>query len=329
MKFIKNVWFKLRDKIIASYNKRPLKRPDSDHHWTTIYYGARGSCKTLHQSWETLNVLNYLTALYLKYPRLKKSIVFTNSKLHKKIETEYKELIYYWNEPEDFHFCPRKKCWRGKNKHTLHGAYLIFDDIANILPANNWNNTPAWMRKIFLEGRHFSIRVIANLQDPFSCDINFRRSIDMAYKFTKIFGNDDPDETKPEVKRIFGMYRRRKIDAETLWRYGDLPEQTIRLLMTQREEENKQLKEMGKEMDIIYDESWRGSYHLYNRTGKLFFGLFNIGSTEIYDTLQDVQEYEPRGFLHKELNCIDPRHNHTDPKAINYCGHKKIIHDLV
>lgn len=319
----------LLEKMRKWWRKRPIKKPETDKNWTTIYYGQRGSGKTLHQSREVLNILKYLKKLYYNRPELPHAIVFTNSKLSPTIENDYKDYLHYWDEPDDFRFCPRKNCWKGKTKHRLHGAYLIFDDLANILPAANWNNTPMWLKKIFLQGRHFGIRCLANCQDPFSVDVNFRRCIDLAYKFAKIWGNPDPDETKPPLKYIFGIYRRRKIDSETLWRYGDLPEQTIRMLMLQKEQENDQLKKMGKEMEIVIDDSWRGSYHLFNRTGKFLFGLFNISATNVYDTLQDIQEYEPQGYLHKEFKCIDPRHNHTDPKAANYCDFKKVKHELV
>lgn len=317
-----------------------IKKPDAQKVWTSIYYGARGSCKTLHQSFETEKNLIYFKKLYAKYPKLHPAIIFTNSKLSAPLEKEYKEFIYYWDDPEDFRYCPRKNCWKGKKKHRLHGVLLIFDDVGNILPANNWNNTPMWMKKIFMQGRHFGIHVLANMQDPFSVDINFRRCIDVAYKFTKIMGNLDPDETKPEVKRIFGIYRRRKIDAETLWRYGDLPEQTIRMMLEQREEENEQLKKAGKEMKIVYDDSWKGSYHIFNRTGSFFFGWFKIASTSVYDTLQDVQEYEPKGFICKEIKCIEKSHVHPwdypeiDPKELkrehsNYCDYVKKVYELV
>jgi hypothetical protein len=320
-----NIW----NKIKFFFRKLFLGRPETDRNWSTLYYGPRGSGKTLHQSRETENILRFLVRLYKLYPDLNRAIVFTNSKLSPRIEEKYKDYIYYWNEPEDFRYCPRENCWKGKKKHRLHGCYLIFDDLANILPASEWQNVAMWLRKTFFQGRHFGIRILGNVQDPASIFIDFRRCLDMAYKFSKIFGNSDPDETKPKVKRIFGMYRRRKIPADLLWKYGDLPEQTIRLLMEQREEQNEQLKQIGKEYDIVYDDSWKGSYHLFNRTGKFLFGLMRIGSTEIYDTLQDVQEYEPQGFLHKEYYCIDPRHNHDDPKAENYCNYKKVKHELI
>lgn len=327
--FIVKVWRRITGKLYLAYKNRPIRKPETDKHWTTIYYGPRGSGKTLHQSRETLNILKYLVRLYEKRPELNRAIVFTNSKLSSKVEEEYKGYIYYWDEPDDFRYCPRPACWKGKRKHRIHGVYLIFDDLANILPSNNWQNTPMWLKKVFLQGRHFGIRCLANCQDPFGIDVSFRRCIDMAYKYTKMFGSSDPDETKPAIRLVFGMYRRRKITTDILWRYGDLPEQTIRQIIDNRETENEQLKEAGKELEIVYDDSWVGSYHLFNRSGKFFFGWFNISSTEIYDTLQDIQEYEAKGFLHKELKCIDPRHNHDDPRAPNYCGHKKVYHELV
>jgi hypothetical protein len=302
-------------------------KPQTDKHWTTIYFGARGSGKTLHQSKETYNILRYLKKLYEFYPDLHKAIVFTNSKLSEKLEKEFSEYIYYWDSCDDFRYCPRENCWRGKKKHRLHGAYLIFDDLANILPAGNWQHTPMWLRKIFLQGRHFGIRCLANCQDPFSVDINFKRCVDMAYKFAKLWGNPDPDETKPKIKRVFGIYRRRKIDAEMLYRYGDLPEATIRMLINARDEQNEQLREAGKSLSVVYDDSWRGSLHLFNKTGRFLF--MNIASTEFYDTLQDVMEYEPKGYICKEFKCIDPKHNHTDPSAPNYCNYKKKVYELV
>jgi hypothetical protein len=304
-----------------------MRKPETEKYWTTLYYGRRGSGKTLHQALETVRILTYLRKLYAYHPDLKPAIVLTNQKLSDEVEEEFGVSIYYWSDADDFHFCPRENCWMGVKKHRLHGAYLIFDDISTILPSDQWNMTPIWMRKTFLQARHFGIRILANLQDPFAVDINFRRCVDVAFKFTKLYGNPDPDETKLPVKRIFGIYRRRRVDAETLWRYGDLPEQTIRLMLNEREEESEKLKKMGKEMDIVYDDSWRGSYHVYNESGKFLF--WRVASTRTYDTLQDVKEYEPRGFLHRELRCIDPAHDHENPDAPNYCGHKKVIHELV
>jgi len=86
-----------------------------------------------------------------------------------------------------------------------------------------------------------------------------------------------------------------------------LPEQQIRMLKMQQEEQNEELKKAGKEMDIIYDDSWKGSYHVFGRK-----------SAMIYDTLQDVEKYEPKGYLHKEFKCLDTG-----------CTFKHVNHELI
>lgn len=296
--------------VKKQFFSKPALRPDIDKHWTTVYYGARGSCKSIHQAKQTKKVLEFMVSYYKNNPTLNQSIVFTNQKLNKSFEIQYLGTrLFYWTDLSDIENCPRKNCWKSKKAHRLHGCYLFFDDIASILPSGNYR-IPNWLRKLFSQARHNGIKIVANLQDPFSCHIDFRRYIDMAYKFTKIIGNKDPDETKKPLKYIFGIYRRRKIDAETLWRYGDLPEQTIRLMLMEQEEENKRLKEAGKEMQIVYSDSWLGTYHWYTKK-----------HCTIYDTLQDVEKYDPKGFAHKELSCIDPAHPN--------CGFKKVSHELI
>ena len=284
-------------------------RPEYDKNWTTVYYGAKGSCKSIHQAKQMRKLLLYLDQYYLAHPELNESIIFTNQKMNEHLESHYLgRRLYYWNDLDEIENCPRTNCWRAKKgkTHRLHGAYLFFDDIASIMPAGNYK-LPNWMLKLFSQARHNSIHVCANLQDPFACHINFRRYIDVAYKFTKVLGTKDPDETKKPLKRIWGIYRRRKIDAESLWRYGDLPEETIRQLLNARNEENERLKAAGKEMDIVYSETWFGTYHTFGRK-----------SAEIYDTLQDVEKYEPKGYIHKEFKCLDP-----------HCAFRHVSHELV
>jgi hypothetical protein len=294
--------------------KRKNKKPECEKYWTTLYYGPRGSGKTLHQAKEVLSILEYLKNLYDNNPSLKhRAIIYSIQLFSKEISEKYSEYLYYWKDAKDLQYCPRKNCWKGNEPHRLHGAYVIFDDIATILPADNWTNTPMWLRKTFSQARHFGIRILANLQDPFSCDINFRRYTDIAYRFNKIIGSPDPDETKPAIKHIWGIYVRRKIKAEMLWKVGDMPTEDIIATKLKAKEMakirggNNPLKNM-----------WRASFHIINKK-----------ITTIYDTTQDVPEYKPAGYSHREIGCIDPAHNHTDKKAPNYCGFKKVIHELV
>lgn len=257
-----------------------MKKPECDKAWTTLYYGPRGSCKTLHQAKEIVHILKYLVWLYYRYPKLHRAIVFTNQKLNAELTEKYKEYLYYWEDQADLETCPRAHCWRGDKKHALHGAYVVIDDVSTILPPDGWRDTSIKFRKMLAQARHQGVRILANIagSDPFSVDINFRRYTDVAFKFSALLKNNDPDETRPPVKRIFGIYRRRKIAAELLWKFGNLPEQQIRLQKIAQEQTAKRLEEMDRAMDIIYDDSWKGSYHYFTRKHTL-----------IYDTTQDVK----------------------------------------
>ncbi len=292
---------------------KKVKPPEINKWWTTLFYGARGSGKSLHQAKVCLQIFRYLEYLYYTKPELKKAIVYSIQKFSSSIEEKYLgSYLYYWVDAKDLRYCPRTECWKGKQKHRLHGCYLIFDDIATILPADNWNNTPIWLRKTFSQARHFGVRIIANLQDPFSADINFRRYVDMAFRFRKVMGSPDPDETKPPIKKIWGIYKSQKIKAEWLWQYGDKGDTEIIML-----------KEKHKQMDRVMSTShfkdfFKGSLHIIDRKSCL-----------IYDTTQDVKEYTPTGYDHTELFCVDEKHNHDDKKAENYCGFKKVTHTLI
>ena len=340
---IKIPFYRRTYNYLFHYEKLP-KKPEAEKWWTVMYYGPRGSGKTLHQAKECLKIFEWLTWLYKTRPKLKRAIVYSVQRFSKEIEQKYsaytypylKEekdadgkpivvtdferpvlqkqdgILYYWTDAKQLRYCPRVKCWKGKHKHRLHGCYLVFDDIATILPADNWSRTPIWMRKMFAQARHFGIRILSNLQDPFSVDVNFRRYTDIAFRFRKIIGSRDPDETKPPVKRIWGIYHRRKIKAEWLWKFGDMPDDEIQAM---KEKIKRQNKINGT---ALYKDIWRGSPHWISKA-----------ICSIYDTTQDVPEYQPTGYEHTELGCIDPRHNHEDKKAINYCGFKKVSHDLV
>ena len=134
----------------------------------------------------------------------------------------------------------------------------------------------------------------------------------MAFRFRKIIGSPDPDETKKPVRHIWGWYSRRKIKAEWLWKFGDMTDDEIKAF---REKQKQQQKVDGRGS---FRDMWRGSLH-----------YIWPSVTRIYDTTQDVPEYKPKGYEHEELGCIDPKHDHEDKKAPNYCGFKKVNHYLV
>ncbi len=325
--------------------KKP-KRPETERWWNTHYFGAKGACKSLHQATVVEQVFYYYDWLYKKYPKIKRGIVLSVQKFNDALEEKYavyrydmKEVfdeekqkmvkvidfetkklnnpagyLFYWNpeDPETLRYCPRPACWRGKKKHKLHGCLIVFDDMSTILPADGWQSTPLWLRKLFSQARHFGIRTLSNAQDVFSVDINFRRQIDMCFRFSKIISSRDPDETRPPVKKVWGVYIRRRIKAELLWKFGNMSDDEIK---AQKEAIKQQNKVNGTN---IFMDVWKSTPHLITRY-----------KTSIYDTTQDVPEFNPTGFTHTELYCIDPEHDHENKDAPNYCGYKKVIHELI
>jgi len=266
-----------------------MKTPESARYWTTLYYGPRGTSKSLHSGREMLTLLRFLQKLYNKYPLLHRAIVLTNQKLNPELERLYlgRELFYFDdNDLETLRYCPRKGCWRGSEPHKLHGCYLFVDDLSNMLPATDWASTPKWLKKLLIKGRKFGVHMIATCVDPFDVVLPIRRTTDVCYKFRNIWKTRDPDETRPPLKHVFGWYQRRRISAEMLWKFGDLPEQMIQLRKIEQEQLHERLIEMEKSYAIVYDDSWSGSVHMFNRSGR--FMWLKISATDTYDTLQDV-----------------------------------------
>lgn len=307
-------FFYLMKNKIKSFFKFPPKKPESEDYWTTLYYGARGSGKSQHQAKEIVKILKWLDWLYEKYPTEKQAIIYSVQKFNKDIENKYLGWrLFYWTNANDLRYCPRANCWRYPKKHRLHGCYLIYDDIASVYPNKPSFQLPEWKIKMFSQARKFGVRILANCQDPFSVNIDFRRYVDMAFKFSKIFSTRDPDETRPPLKFIFGLYRRRKIRADILWEIGDMSEMAILIEKEKAREKSIKYKVINT-MKYLWIPSW---------------GWINKKTCSIYDTTQEIAAYEPKGFISKTLYCIDPAHNHTDPKAENYCKYKKVYYELI
>lgn len=278
---------------------------------TVLLYGPRSAGKSLQQAKYVRKIFLYLEDLYKAFPRLPQAIVMSNQLFSTEYENKYgvvrqlkkvmmQRRLYYWESINQLKVCPREHCWKtvprpdGKtDTHVLHDAYIIFDDIATIIPADGWQDLPKWFRKIFAQAGHNGVHCIANVQDPMSCDINFRRYVDVALKFRKILGSRRPEIAKPEVKTIWGIYATRRISAEELWRWGDRSEAEI------------------KEMKLQNPELQKGNWNI---------GLHWIGrkATMIYNTMQNVPEYMPNSLEHIELTCTDPecKFVHTKHRVI-------------
>ena len=304
--------------------------PFWEKHLTTLFYGPRSQGKSLHQAKTVLKILEWLDALYRFYPDLPQAFVMSNQKFSPKIEAKYLgKRLFYWESIQQLKFCPVPNCWLTEWKYTitnqkwvdrfkgttrpegipmvektavphrLHNCYVIMDDAATIIPADGWQDLPKWFRKLFAQAGHNGVHCIANIQDPVGCDINFRRYVDLCFKFSKICGNKRPEAAKPPINWIWGIYTSREIPAEELWIHGDKSEQEIQQERLDREEEDKLAKAAGKKVARVVTNNWKRRFHWISRS-----------ATEIYDTLQNVPEYMPNSLEHIELKCTDPTCNH-------------------
>lgn len=181
-----------------------------------------------------------------------------------------------------------------RKSHPLHDCYMLIDDAATIIPADGWQDLPIWFRKVFAQAGHNGVHVLANIQDPVSCDINFRRYVDLCYKINKVMGNRRPEAGKPPVKTIWGVYTSREIPAEELWKNGDKTEAEIQQEKIDRDAQHAIAVQAGQSVVKIVNNNWKRRYHLIRRR-----------DTEIYDTLQNVPAYMPNSLEHIELKCID------------------------
>ena len=286
--------------------------PFFEKHLTTLFYGPRSQGKSLHQAKTVLAILQYLDGMYRLFPELPQAIVCSNQKFNPKIEADYLGTrLFYWESIQQLRWCPRTDCWKAETEtkklfgkvvtrtkqHRLHDCYAIIDDAASIIPADGWQDLPRWFRKLWAQAGHNGIHCLANIQDPLSCDINFRRYVDLCFKVSKIMGNRRPEAGKPPVNMIWGVYTTREVPAEQLWMYGDKSEEQIEEERARQLEEEAMLKEAGKKIFRKVNKNiWKRRYHLIRRK-----------DTEIYDTLQNVPEWMPDTMDHREIRCINPK----------------------
>jgi hypothetical protein len=285
--------------------------PFYEKHLTTLFYGPRSQGKSLHQAKTAYDALQRMDALYRFYPDLPQAIMVSNQKFNAKIEEKYLNWrLFYWESIQQLKSCPRAVCWKdewtnknGKRQrvpHRLHDCIILIDDAATIIPADGWRDLPVWFRKLWAQAGHNGIHALANIQDPVSCDINFRRYTDLCFKFQKVMGNKRPEASKPPVNTVWGIYTSREVPAEELWIHGDKSEQEIQQERIDREEKEKIAKEAGKKIVRVGQRAWKRRFHLIRRR-----------DTELYDTLQNVPEYMPNSLDHVELKCINPKCKHV------------------
>jgi len=266
--------------------------------WFILIFAKPANCKSLEQARLSEKLFEEYHKVEKKYPNLPHRILLTNQRLSDKltkIELEHGHLKY-WNEPEEFRYCPRINCWRSPNRHKLHDCDLFLDEGATLFPADYWRETPLWLRKMWAQHRHNGLRIVMLTQDFKAIDINCRRMLWTSYYMHKIIGSRDISPTLPPLVKwtiwnyiksffggadcIWGVYTCRKIDPVLM--------ESDPLIM----------------LSIKMDKEKKIGLQQMKLVGVPKYHFITWHKVNLFDTTQDVEEYEAkRELVHLEIKC--------------------------
>lgn len=279
-------------------------------YWFILIFARPGNGKSLEQARMTEKVLLEYRKTEKKYPALPKRLLLTNQRLNalefkKPLSSEFvNDHVIYWEEPEQFRYCPRQDCWKGIQLHRNHDVDLFIDEGSTLFPADRWADTPIWLRKMWAQHRHNGIRVVMLTQDFKAIDINVRRMVWQSYLIKKVLGSRDISPTLPPLHQwsitspfgsVWGMYTKQRIDPRVMEDNGNF-ELALRM-------QGEEAKKAYEELKLI---------------GGSEFHLITWHKINLYDTTQDVKEYDvKREIEHIEVDC---KHEN--------CGYKHRTHRL-
>lgn len=245
--------------------------------------GRKGSGKSLYESRRALRILNGYYATEKKHPNLKRRIYFSKQKFAERIEE--KELwnadknpqghLFYWRTAYDLLTCPRRDCWRGDAPHPLHNADVFWDEIADDIPREKWNELPEDLKQVFSHARKRGVRIFANTQKYEMVAIDFRRQCDEAVWLVKIIGSRDIDVSLPDVKHVWVLQMASHFDP----------------------------------LDMENENDPRGLAQL--RQGWPKFHFYTSRDVSVFDTQWEVPPTVYNRYREEKPICIDP--NCTDP----------------
>jgi len=215
-----------------------------------LIYGKIGEGKSLMTAVYVHSLMKEYKRMEKKYPDLPKRKLYSNIVFSDDFYNEYKDRIVYWENVRQL--------------IPVRNADIVYDEIANDLPADGWQSLNKKIRQVFSHCRKRGNRIIANTQDYKAVDINFRRQCKIAFKVRKFVGNRDISATLPPPKRIWGLILVRQFDPDDI----------------EVESNAEKLKKLSFGMFPI-----RKKY------------------ISIYDTTKELPPYMPDTFEHSVIKC--------------------------
>lgn len=126
-------------------------------------------------------------------------MVKINLKLSEEMEKEYKGFFEYWTEIEEL--------------INFRECDVIIDEIATYFDSTRWKELSPDIKRWLQLHRHYGIEIYGNTQTFSTIDISFRRLTDELYLLKKLLGSREPSNTRPPIKRIWGVILIRTLDA--------------------------------------------------------------------------------------------------------------------
>jgi len=165
-----------------------------------IYTGLESSGKSLRLAMK-MNEIGLRNAKWRKKSGIARAIA-PNFKLTPMFEdvirNEYGLEIIYWEDIDDL--IKLKEC------------DVFIDEVGNYFDARNWSDLSRDAKKWITQGAKMGLEIYGAAQDFAQVDIAFRRLVNELYMITKLFGSARPSNTKPPIKRIWGLCFSRALD---------------------------------------------------------------------------------------------------------------------
>jgi len=164
-----------------------------------IFTGLPGAGKSYKMAQTMLEILHRNKKWHEKTGIVRP--VFSNLRLSKNIEQEYKLFIQYWVNPSEL--------------IKIRNADVFWDEIATHLDSTQWANMSLEIKRWLQQHRKFGVEIYGTTQDFAMIDKSMRRMTSDLKHLTKLIGSRDRSSTKPPVKYIWAVSSVKTLDPTT------------------------------------------------------------------------------------------------------------------
>lgn len=180
--------------------------------------------------------------------------IATNIAINHAIVEKYPEYIIIWTDMAEL--------------IDLRECDVIFDDMGSYLDSQRWADVPVSVKRWFRLHEHYGVDIYANAQN-FSDVVGAVRKLTVSLTRTfKIIGSKRPAETKPPVKKIWGLFVTRTVN----------------------------MNDFEKDLDSRTYTDWFGHWRLLRKK-----------YCAVFDTLQDLETSDWPALEYIARECNDPR----------------------